>query len=192
MVLLALQRCVLATTWLAFAVLENVQCPLQAGSGVGVGEGQCTASSSVKLEASTGNSEHDRSSEYTGNPPYTHQAVATLDGDPTAGFNGNPALKIHSNWISKWGQTKDEWIVYDLGTTSIVTSIRISNRPGHGIKNVHLQLGGSKEDDEWMTEWSFQVPNQPGDSFLPPFVGSAPIVGRWFRLYIVDSWGGPL
>lgn len=175
--------CVLAAAWLAFAAMENVQCSLQGGP-----ESECSPAVATKIvSVKTGNTPLDRSSEVS-NPPYTHNAIATLDGDPTAGFNGDPSLHVHSNWVSQSGKTENEWIVYDLGEMTVVTSIRISNRPAHGIKNVHVQVGQSKTEGEWVTVWSFQVPNQPGDTFLPPFIGGAPFIARWIRLYIVDAW----
>ena len=92
-------------------------------------------------------------------------------------------------YLSENGQVTDQWLVYDLGQNSIITSTKIGvGQNPYGPRNVRLESGDS-QTGPFTPKWSFQISqidfslqtfNAPADSYP---------VGRWVRLFMLDNYG---
>jgi len=133
--------------------------------------------SSTKLSASIDNSENSRSTVNGAGSSY--QPTNTIDGSTSGGF-----------YLSQNGALTDQWLVYDLGSNSIITSVRIGNGQNpFGARNVRLESGDTQTGAftpkfslqmDGTIDYELQTFNIPEDSYP---------VGRWVRLFLIDNYG---
>jgi len=108
-------------------------------------------------------------------------------GDPDT--HGPRQLLEGGVWISRKGQTVDQWLVFDLGSSQLVSEVR--TRGNHtctrfNARSMHWQTGDGLNCSSWRTVASF-TGTQDSDWVVRGI--DPPVKSRWWRLLISSNYG---
>eukprot|EP01046_Picozoa_sp_COSAG06_P052262 COSAG06_NODE_8734_length_2083_cov_3.635585_1_plen_694_part_11 len=102
---------------------------------------------------------------------------------------GPGQLMQGKKWTSRHAQQTNQWIIFDLGQSSSLDAVEITNPDSQTAKNVHnATLEMEVSSDTWTVVTTMDNPESGGARTyeFPPTKAAQ----RW-RLKFVDNWGAP-